>query len=353
MKTKLLAFLALAVLCSAYAQGTLQFTAHLTSAETDGTGNGQFTLTGNDFTYDVRAPYTWNQGIIQAGPDLIAPIIFSLHLRQCGAPEPYPGTNRGGCFFTGNLTLSEGQISDLVDGQWYVRAFRQGPGINGQITLVPEPSWSQLLGLALGVILLYCGKGILNVGRGRRGEGRLHFNLHQQLDPSIMQCMMKTKLLSFIAIVVTNAACGQGTLQFTAHLTSIDTDYTGNGLFTLTANNFTYDLSVPYGFDQGTIRRGSDLTAPLILDLHLRYCLAPEPYPGTNRGGCFFNGSLTLTDGQISDLEDNQWYVTATAFSTLRGQIVPIPEPSTVAFFGLALGLSLMLWRWRVHCERA
>src|SRR6266542_3905779 len=125
MKTKLLAFLALAVLCSAYAQGTLQFTAHLTSAETDGTGNGQFTLTGNDFTYDVRAPYTWNQGIIQAGPDLIAPIIFSLHLRQCGAPEPYPGTNRGGCFFTGNLTLSEGQISDLVDGQWYVRAFRE------------------------------------------------------------------------------------------------------------------------------------------------------------------------------------------------------------------------------------
>src|SRR6266542_3905776 len=78
-----------------------------------------------------------------------------------------------------------------------------------------------------------------------------------------------------------------------------------------------------------------------------------EGVQGTNRGGCFFNGSLTLTDGQISDLEDNQWYVTATAFSTLRGQIVPIPEPSTVAFFGLALGLPLMLWRWRVHCERA
>jgi hypothetical protein len=155
MKTKVLAFVALALISSAHGQGTLQFTAHLTSTETDGTGTSQFTLTGNNFAYDVRAPYTWNQGIIQAGPDLTAPIIFSLHLRLCAAPEPLPSTNRGGCFFSGDFALNEGQISDLVEGQWYVRAFREEPGIYGQITPVPEPSWPQLVALTLGVTLLY------------------------------------------------------------------------------------------------------------------------------------------------------------------------------------------------------
>ncbi len=156
MKTKLLAFLTLAVMSSAYAQGTLQFTAHLTSTETDLTGNGLFTLTGNNFTYDVISPYGWNHGIIQRGSEPDASVIFNLTLRfpYCQAPEPLPSTNRGGCFFRGNFTLSEGQISDLVDGQWYVRTFVEGPGVNGQISLVPEPSWPQLLGLTFGVTLL-------------------------------------------------------------------------------------------------------------------------------------------------------------------------------------------------------
>jgi len=167
--TKLFAFLVLAVMSSAHAQGTLQFTAHLTSTETDGTGIGQFTLTGKTFAYDVISPYGWNQGMIQRGSDPDAPVIFNLNLRfpYCQAPEPYPGTNHGGCYFGGNLTLSDPQISDLLDGQWYVRTFVEGPGVDGQITLVPEPSWSQLLGLALGVILLYCGKGVLPECRPR------------------------------------------------------------------------------------------------------------------------------------------------------------------------------------------
>src|SRR5881628_3061488 len=119
MKTKLLPFLALVVTSSACGQETLLFTAHLTSTQTAQTGIGQFTLTGNNFTYDVTAPYRLDQGIIQRGSEPNAPVIFSLNLRFCQAPEPLPSTNRGGCFFRGNLSLSEGQISDLVDGQWY------------------------------------------------------------------------------------------------------------------------------------------------------------------------------------------------------------------------------------------
>ncbi len=40
-----------------HAQGTLQFSARMTSPFSDDTAHGSFTLQGNMFTYDVAAPY--------------------------------------------------------------------------------------------------------------------------------------------------------------------------------------------------------------------------------------------------------------------------------------------------------
>src|SRR5207249_7212183 len=69
----------------------------------------------------------------------------------------------------------------------------------------------------------------------------------------------------------------------------------------------------------------------------------------------FGAGPFALTDNQISELVNGLWYVNVTSSTMpdgqLRGQILPVPEPSTIGLFGLAgailAGIALMR---RKHC---
>ena len=133
----------------AHAQGTLEFTAHLSSTMSQAIGDGSFSLTGNLFNYDVQTAYGPQVAEIQGpGSATNAPVIFTLHLHLC---EPPLGQYRGGCVFTGNYTLSDVQIAELVSDQWYVNALADSTVLlRGQIIQVPEPSGLALIALGIG-----------------------------------------------------------------------------------------------------------------------------------------------------------------------------------------------------------
>ena len=157
--------------------------------------------------------------------------------------------------------------------------------------------------------------------------------------------IVKTTLTAFCLLASLTSARPQGTLQFMAHLSSTLTPYTADGSFTLTGNNFAYDVVAPYGADRATIQRGLATNAPVISNLHLTRCLAPL---GTYHGGCFYRGNFSASTEQIIDLERGEWWATATpAFDilTIRGQIVPIPEPETLGLLGVALGFYWLVYR--------
>src|SRR5437667_7885102 len=151
MKKSLALLFLLVVLGHAHAQGTLQFTAHLTSTLTDATGDGTFSLTGNLFTYDVQTYPGFQIAEIQGpGPGTNAPVIFSLDLRRCEAPGP--GLNSK-CYFQGDFALSDSQIAEVVSDQWYVNAFSSSAPshvLRGEIIQVPDASSMTMLALAIG-----------------------------------------------------------------------------------------------------------------------------------------------------------------------------------------------------------
>ena len=144
---------------SALAQGTLMFETNPTNVEIVYPSHGLFTLSGITLEYEFRAPYSWDMaeilgpGMAHSGQD--APVIFELNLRGC-EPPLIPG-RLGACYYEGALTLSDDQITELVSGQWYVKSFvsfNPAHPLEGQITLVPEPS----LGIwgVLGAMFLAC-----------------------------------------------------------------------------------------------------------------------------------------------------------------------------------------------------
>ncbi len=65
------------------------------------------------------------------------------------------------------------------------------------------------------------------------------------------------------------------------------------------------------------------------------------------------SGGYTVAQ-QLSDLENGLWYVNVHTSTfpggEIRGQILPVPEPSTLALAGLGLG-GLLIWKLRRRGE--
>jgi len=139
-------------------------------------------------------------------------------------------------------------------------------------------------------------------------------------------------------------------LEFTANLHGLkvvppsSTPSDGTGHFVLTGNVFTYDIFTDFapGF-RGKIYGPAlpGVNAGPLYDLNLP--ISVPPLPPYRDGYTSYTGSLLLTDAQIPDLMSKLWYVQLNdrLFPELamRGQIVPVPEPTGVVLIALVVGI--------------
>jgi len=180
--------------------------------------------------------------------------------------------------------------------------------------------------------------------------------------------------LKNVPLILALLACAlqaqaQGTIQFQAALTGSaevppNSDPTlAIGSFTLDASVLSFYVDVPLvtfiaqsAFIQGPASPGAN--APVIFDLG-----GPTFRPGNDFGvppgyrffspfdGVFGAGPFPLSDAQIAQLESGLWYVNVTSAANpdgqLRGQILPVPEPSMPIVLGVGALLLGCVFRRR------
>lgn len=172
------------------------------------------------------------------------------------------------------------------------------------------------------------------------------------------------KLLTAIAILSTVALL-QAQSTFTVNLNGAQDGGgartgTGSGTLTLngaqnaiTFNNITYS-----GLSANSTATHIHGPGAVGVSAAVLYNLAPT-YSTVGGTSASYNGTLPLVDGtggftlaqQIVQLNSGLWYlnVHSTAFGggEIRGQILPVPEPSVMALAGLGLGGMLFGMRRR------
>ncbi len=178
------------------------------------------------------------------------------------------------------------------------------------------------------------------------------------------------RILALLACAI--QARAQGTLQFNATLTGTsevppNTDSTvGSGKFSLTGNVLSFYVSIPAvtfittgGSISGPAMEGSN--APALFDLGgfafhpgSGFGDPPSYYSESPASGPFGAGPFTLTDTQVSDLENGLWYVNITSAQQpagqLRGKILQVPEPSVLGL--LSVGAAACIALASKRCRR-
>jgi hypothetical protein len=159
---------------------------------------------------------------------------------------------------------------------------------------------------------------------------------------------MKRILCSIALAVSVVGAFSQGTIYFTANLTG-NYGVDGTGSFSLSSNLFRYDVETPFPMSVAQMRSPwPDTNAASVFDLTWVGCDTPSA--PTNNGGCFFHGSLVLSDAQVADLSSGNWFVYApNGPFFVQGQVVSTPEPAPLALFGLGAGFLCFRHRQRAR----
>jgi len=160
---------------------------------------------------------------------------------------------------------------------------------------------------------------------------------------------MKT-VLALLMLAIVSLSSARGQFQFQADMVLLKplppstNDWRGLGTFKLEGNTLTCRVAAgPYGPWAHSDIRALGTDGPVLFDLPLIGC---EPPLGSYLGGCVFRTNLSLTDSAIADLMANNWYVTATyqgpIYDTrMGGQIVLVPEPSTLTVLVLSAAASI------------
>jgi hypothetical protein len=127
---------------------------------------------------------------------------------------------------------------------------------------------------------------------------------------------------------------------------------TGSGFISGSLDGNVFSFNGTFGGLSGTVNTGGfhiHGPAPAGANTGILYFLYPTMTLNPDNRSGTMNGSVTLTSQHIDYLEDSLLYfnIHTSTFSggEIRGQIVPVPEPSTWALMGFgALGL---LWSVR------
>jgi CHRD domain-containing protein/PEP-CTERM motif-containing protein len=176
---------------------------------------------------------------------------------------------------------------------------------------------------------------------------------------------MKIKMI--LAALLCSAAFASAQSLFTANLNGAQDGggaRTGSGIINATLNGTTFSFNGSFGGLSGTVLNGGfHIHGPAApgQSTGVIYPLFPTMTLNADQKSGTMNGSITLAtinpgsadpytvSEQMTDLNNSLWYfnIHTTTFGggEIRGQILPVPEPSTWALIGL--GMLGALWSLR------
>ena len=167
---------------------------------------------------------------------------------------------------------------------------------------------------------------------------------------------MKLFISLLVALMCADVVRAQEFTEFTVFLSGANVvppsanDRTGEGTFTLIEDQLSYDIITSMLFARPEVYGPAEngMNGPALFRLTTFDC--ELTVPGGPGGFCHYKGAQTIPDQQIDELTAGLWYVqlTDTVFPELaiRGQIVPVPEPTKLLEFILLICAVASALKW-------